>query len=148
MHSNLLQIFAYIYLCRPGTDKLPQATEINVFSNPQKSTKVSFSIKPLAPKDRFFIQKYPPRPAWGAGVLDGAEVSQIWPKVCPPSPRTAQKSTQGDQRVDWDCLFIHFFWHQISASISACLFSRIFRILDRFWLPCWLHFGIICIIFA
>ena len=32
--------------------------KIDVFSNPQKSTKVSFSIEPLAPKDRFFIKKY------------------------------------------------------------------------------------------
>ena len=31
--------------------------KINVFSNPQKSTKVSFSIDPLALKDRFFIKK-------------------------------------------------------------------------------------------
>ena len=32
--------------------------KINDFSNPQKSTKVSFSIEPLAPKDRFFINNY------------------------------------------------------------------------------------------
>ena len=32
--------------------------QIDVFSNFQKSTKVRFSVEPVTPKDRFFIQKY------------------------------------------------------------------------------------------
>ena len=32
--------------------------KIDVFSNPQKSTKVSLSIELLAPKDRSFMKKY------------------------------------------------------------------------------------------
>ena len=77
--------------------------KINVFSNPQKSTKVSLSIEPLAPKDRFFIKKYPPHPAGCRAFSDLSNSNPIppVPEGLVPSlpPRRLQKRTLEDRRA-------------------------------------------------
>ena len=58
MHSNILQIFAYIYLRRPGADKLPQATEIRPGPAPQPEGVLGFDSTAPCPALFLFLSLF------------------------------------------------------------------------------------------
>ena len=130
MHSNHLQIFAYIYLCRPGADKLPQATEIRPGPAPQPEWRVR-----VRRQCSLFLHFTPSSSFPFLFCLFSCRLPSL-PKVNrpPAEPKKNEKNRPGVRKNrSWN--------HPFSR-------PRFLSIFDHFWLPFWPHCSYLFILFG